>query len=836
VAATLVALPVGWHLAGGSPAATPASGVIAVGPASGLVPIATPAGTAPPGAVASRTATGRHTARSPKVAPPARRPTAATTNKPVGAATVKAAAAHDAAVASTVATLKARARAAMQVDGGSARAQVELPTPTNEPVGTYGGFSPTTGSLQITQSGVYQNLSVHGHIDVLAPDVLLDNVKVDGAGSDYAIRNQSGGRLWIGHCDLGPDTRTAPVEAAVVDGDYTLDHCDVHGTVLGLHADGRTFVLSSWIHDLYAPTGTQSAGIRVEESDRTLIQNTVIRVRAADESGGPVLGRADVLVQSDEGPINDVVLQGNQLEGYVHFLVSVGAGSSSAQSWPAPTNVTIDGNTFGPAAGDGTTDGYTQGPLDIRDSDVLVTGNGPGATQPPTAGSPTPDPTTVPTTDPPSTTPSTTPPAPTEEPTSATPAPTSAPPSSPRPPSPSTSPGPSASRSASPPAPSATTPAPSSIPPSIPPSSGMRETVVPNGSYSAAQIERLIRPGPGWQVIRAASVGGVTVTDHLVLQSVSRVVLAGMHFLQGVQAGNMSGTQNPVDQVVFWYDDIEDRYSGQGSSGGPESHAVDVNPGSTNVYVVGSDVHNSFGDALRNDGGDLHVIGVRQWDAQLVRPDHLDGLQDTAGSVEIKSSLFGVPRGTSPSAYRSFDPATAGGNLLFPGPAESGHVGQSNIIIKGDFNNVTADLDQLWIANVAGRFPLDIRPATGNASARIGTVRIWATDPNNTPVVTPGASISGANNVITSAPAAGDVAPDVAWHVAYPFSDLTRWLSGTGLARVQPAASSSFASRSVTEPTPALPEAPVAILLPLAGLAGLGLYAGARRIRRKRCS
>jgi hypothetical protein len=307
------------------------------------------------------------------------------------------------------------------------------------------------------------------------------------------------------------------------------------------------------------------------------------------------------------------------------------------------------------------------------------------------------------------------------------------------------------------------------------------------GSYTAAQVLARIPVRPQWTVVQARP-GTVTVTDNFVLVGRRHVVLAGIHFLAGVTNGILSKDavtdpmthqplpeHGPVRDVVYWYDDIEDRYAGQTVAGDPPSHGVDVNPESS-VWVVGCRVHNTYGDSLRDDGGTLHIVGSRQWGAHLVGPDHVDGLQVTSGRVTVSSTVFGLPVNARPMAYPQFDEAVSGADELYPDPSATGHVGQSNLIITGVFGVVTAALDLVWIANVAARFPLEIRPDPHAAAATVGRVRIWASDPRDPAFVHPGARI-GPTRVVTGLPGPREVAPDGSWRLAHPYSSLLGFLA-----------------------------------------------------------
>jgi hypothetical protein len=307
----------------------------------------------------------------------------------------------------------------------------------------------------------------------------------------------------------------------------------------------------------------------------------------------------------------------------------------------------------------------------------------------------------------------------------------------------------------------------------------MRIAVVPNGSYTAAQLNGFLSSGSGWNVLEAQTPGGVTITDHYNLQNANHVIIAGMRFLKGIHLGSLMTPHNPVDRVVFWYDDIQNQYAGQSSSGQQDSHGIEVSPGSTNVYVVASDVYNAYGDVVRNDGGDLHVIGAREWQAMLVSPDHIDGLQNTSGNVSVTDSVFGTPRGHHPGEVKTYDPNLGGAGVAGQTPH---HWGQSNFQNKGDSGYSTLNLNNDWISLVGGRWVVMYDGGAHGAGGSYNNLRLWANDPGNGDkvVVSAGATPS-AGSVTVGAPSLSTTPPDDAWRAAHPFDTLGTWLTSTGM-------------------------------------------------------
>lgn len=194
------------------------------------------------------------------------------------------------------------------------------------------GLSPS-GPLRITEDGaVVADTDVHGPVLVDADHVTIRTSRVT-TGAAHAIR-LAPGRVGL---------NLVHVEVAGLPGchvgigfdHFVADRVDVHGCVDGVRAGDATSIVSSLIHDLREVAGGHNDGIQVAGGAGVLIEgNTVIN---------PLGQTASVFVKSDSGPIRDVVIRDNVLDGGSYSLyVRKGAH--------ALLDVLVSGNRFGRSA------------------------------------------------------------------------------------------------------------------------------------------------------------------------------------------------------------------------------------------------------------------------------------------------------------------------------------------------------------------------------------------------------------------------------------------------------------------------------------------------------
>jgi hypothetical protein len=177
--------------------------------------------------------------------------------------------------------------------------------------------------------------------------------------------------------------------------------------------------------------------------------------------------------------------------------------------------------------------------------------------------------------------------------------------------------------------------------------SGVKELVLPNGTYSASAIAAGTAGAAhgDWLILRAQTKHGVVVADDADLSDVTRVMFVGIDFRERFYARN-----NGCDRVITWHS----KHSNP--SGGGLTHntrpGVFVN-GGTNLCFMGSDIHTCTKDGLHMSAqanASMLVQGARVWAIQDPdNEDHNDCLQVRGGIFNIEDSVFGLDPAGNPS-------------------------------------------------------------------------------------------------------------------------------------------------------------------------------------------
>jgi hypothetical protein len=224
-------------------------------------------------------------------------------------------------------------------------------------VGTRGILQPH-GSMVITQPGLYSDLSIDGHVDVWSAGVVLRNMRITGRDAHWAVRNFTDHTVVLADCDLGPDTPSGGLDAALVYSHYAIYRSSVHGSNDGLKANGDVIVQDDWIHDLHTSAGAHPDGIQISNGSHVVVRHDRIDADAYDDTGRHGSAVSAVNVKADLGPVSQVTIADNRLSGFVGYLVYV-----RRSKYGIPSGVEIIGNTLGPResrrdAGDGFTAGF----------------------------------------------------------------------------------------------------------------------------------------------------------------------------------------------------------------------------------------------------------------------------------------------------------------------------------------------------------------------------------------------------------------------------------------------------------------------------------------------
>lgn len=217
------------------------------------------------------------------------------------------------------------------------------PAPAARPVtdsgpGRVGPTNPAAlqarGPLRITQPGaVITDVDVAGEITVAASNVTIRNFR---ANNVQQLPGYTGLLLEDGEIHGEQN----PLADGVSWSGYTARRLDVHDVNDAFKAHGNVVIEDSWIHDLTfrvfgADEWTHNDGVQISTGS-----NIVIRGNRFERNRG----NAAVFIDSDFGPIRDVLVEGNYLGGGGYTLYSI--PSPKAPGNGVPQQITVRNNLF----------------------------------------------------------------------------------------------------------------------------------------------------------------------------------------------------------------------------------------------------------------------------------------------------------------------------------------------------------------------------------------------------------------------------------------------------------------------------------------------------------
>lgn len=208
-------------------------------------------------------------------------------------------------------------------------------TNTGVPAGT---ILKQSGSLVVTVAHVVlDELDIKGTIEVRANGVVIRRSRIHSGG------------LWL--IKIGDGIRDTLIEDSEMDGmnstpgsvaigwdGFTARRVDIHGTEDGIRVADHVTVEDSWIHDLMPCPTCHNDGVQSTGGSMITLRHNLI--------SWPHQATSCVFLRSDLGPIDDVLIQDNILDGGNWTIYSV-AGDAR---FGMPTNVRITNNQFGRAA------------------------------------------------------------------------------------------------------------------------------------------------------------------------------------------------------------------------------------------------------------------------------------------------------------------------------------------------------------------------------------------------------------------------------------------------------------------------------------------------------
>jgi hypothetical protein len=182
-----------------------------------------------------------------------------------------------------------------------------LPGPHNTgiPVGTV--LEPLVGDVVLNVAGAtLENKEIFGRLVISANDVTVRRCLVRGPEPTEinGIVEVSGSNALLEDLEIFPEA-PGPLHWGVMGSRFTARRLKIHDVVTGMTVSSNTRVESSWIHHLL-PVGGQYGFNVFEGSNIALVGSNV---------HGPGLFGAAVFVQQLSGPVSDVRVENNWLDG-----------------------------------------------------------------------------------------------------------------------------------------------------------------------------------------------------------------------------------------------------------------------------------------------------------------------------------------------------------------------------------------------------------------------------------------------------------------------------------------------------------------------------------------
>lgn len=197
------------------------------------------------------------------------------------------------------------------------------------------------GSIHVTTNGaVVANVNVSGTITVYASNVTIRNFRVRSSG-DYGVFIADGAKNVV----IEDGELTGSHIAALYGANFTARRLNIHDVGAdGIKALSDCVVDSCYIHDLGMDPGTHADGVQMSGGENVKITNNNIDMPEHTSGGQTYLSNATVFIHSYFGPVDNVLVENNWLNGGNYTIYSIDAGRGHG----VPNGVRIVNNTYGP--------------------------------------------------------------------------------------------------------------------------------------------------------------------------------------------------------------------------------------------------------------------------------------------------------------------------------------------------------------------------------------------------------------------------------------------------------------------------------------------------------
>ncbi|GAA1538997.1 hypothetical protein GCM10009827_067760 [Dactylosporangium maewongense] len=172
-------------------------------------------------------------------------------------------------------------------------------------------LTPYTGPMTITVAGtVIDGKDINGHIEIKAKNVTIRNSRIRVANVQAVTSTDDNANLRIEDTEIDGQLKDASTGGIALIGrtGYTLLRVNAHGSGDILRIDGRGTVQDSWLHD---PGGSGSAQHNdvIQSTNATYVRILHNRLENQHTQTSCILLKADI------GPISDVVVDSNLMNG-----------------------------------------------------------------------------------------------------------------------------------------------------------------------------------------------------------------------------------------------------------------------------------------------------------------------------------------------------------------------------------------------------------------------------------------------------------------------------------------------------------------------------------------
>lgn len=240
--------------------------------------------------------------------------------------------------------------------GGSAVRFNEVSTPTNPtkpdasntgvPAGT--SLTVVNGDLNITTAGqVVEGRDVRGFVNISASNMTFRNSIVRGGSPGSGFRGiinvNSGTGVKIENVEINPTTPSVYWDGIKGSG-FTATAVNISRVVDGMKVSSNSVIEKSYIHDLsYFANDPSQGGGETHGDGIQILDGSNITVRTSNINPGSG-GNAAIQVTQDWGPVSNLLIDGNWMDG---------GGCTLNIAWKGGGNMTVtaNNNRFGHNSG-----------------------------------------------------------------------------------------------------------------------------------------------------------------------------------------------------------------------------------------------------------------------------------------------------------------------------------------------------------------------------------------------------------------------------------------------------------------------------------------------------